>query len=422
MISGVDLDRRRIRGLVDKASASEDRVRRLAEVPPDALVAAVLDAREPWWRQMNCARALAGRVPPGRVTQLLDIVRDQRVTTEVRVALLDVLTATAGSHRAALLAWIREQESVEQPYQMPEALLRARAELGDLDAAGPLMALATSPWKHEQEIGAQGLETLVTAHGKDTLLAALGADSMPALAFAGTSEAHRLFGVRVLRAEGGDVTPALADPSDAVARTAYELLAGEPGDEQALLDLVENYEPGHLWALAVLHSRGHAIRDAWESLGPPLIELPGLPADVRQAIVRTYTPGERQTDPRWLLEAACLGPATGPGEDELLRRAARALTGAGLRPQAPVSAGRLSGSGEGTYHAFETRLGEVLVSTLGPFFAHEGDPRVLAVMTEAGFRRISGGLADTRVDGLHVYFFGAREPLTVRDLLFYWQD
>lgn len=422
MISWVDLDRRRIRGFVNTASAGEDRMRRLAEVPAGSLVAAVLDAREPWWRRVRCARALAGRVPPEHVTRLLEIVRDEAVTTAVRVALLDVLAATAGSHRGVLLGWVREQEGVEQPYEMPAALLRARAELGDLDAAGQLVALATSPWQHEQEIGAQGLETLVTAHGQDALLAALGADSVPALAFAGTSEASRHFGVRLLHAEGGDVTPALADPSVAVARTACELLAGLPGDDQVLLELVENYRPGHLWALAVLHSRGYPIHDAWESLGPPLIELPGVPADVRHAILRTYTPGERQTDPRWLLEAACLGPATGAGEDELLRQAARALTSAGLQPQAPVSAGRLYGSGEGTYHEIDTRAGEVLVSTLGPFFAYEGDPRVLAVMAEAGFRRISGDLADTHVDGLHVYFFGTREPLTVRDLLFYWQD
>jgi hypothetical protein len=211
----------------------------------------------------------------------------------------------------------------------------------------------------------------------EALLAALGADSVPALAFAGTGEASRHFGVRLLNTERW-----WRDPSVAVARTAYELLAGQPGDDQALLDLVENYWPGHLWVLAVLHSRGHPIQDAWESLGPPLIELPGVPADVRQAIVRTYTPGERQTDPRWLLEAACLGPTTGAGEDELMHQAARALTGAGLRPQAPVSAGRLYGSGEGTYHEVETRAGEVLVSTLGPFFAHEGDPQVNVVALE----------------------------------------
>jgi hypothetical protein len=46
MISGVDLDRRRIRGFVNTASAGEDRLSRLAEVPADALVAAILDARE----------------------------------------------------------------------------------------------------------------------------------------------------------------------------------------------------------------------------------------------------------------------------------------------------------------------------------------------------------------------------------------
>ncbi|MFC5232080.1 hypothetical protein [Pseudonocardia zijingensis] len=43
-------------------------------------------------------------------------------------------------------------------------------------------------------------------------------------------------------------------------------------------------------------------------------------------------------------------------------------------------------------------------------------------LAAAGFRVIDGELADTVVTGLHVYWFGAREQLTVHELLFYWQD
>lgn len=223
---------------------------------------------------------------------------------------------------------------------MAVALLRARALIGDLDAAQPLVTLAASPWNHLGAIGTEAIATLGAAHGRAAVLAALGADSLASLAFTAPDEAHRLLGVRLLDEDAGDVTPALGDPSVIVAREAYERRAEDfVSDDGPLVDLVDRRGPGHLWALAVLHAHGRPIRETWESLGPPLTELPGVPTDVRQAIVREYAPGERRTDPRWLLEAACLPPETGPDEYELLDRAITALAAAGLDPQTPRHAG-----------------------------------------------------------------------------------
>ncbi|OLT31578.1 hypothetical protein BJF79_36855 [Actinomadura sp. CNU-125] len=69
----------------------------------------------------------------------------------------------------------------------------------------------------------------------------------------------------------------------------------------------------------------------------------------------------------------------------------------------------------------EITEGRVLVSKLGPYFTSLRDEPGPA-MRAAGFTRIGGDLAETVVAGLHVYFFGDREPLRVHDLLFYWQD
>jgi hypothetical protein len=52
----------------------------------------VLDAHEPWWRRMACARALTERIPDGRAAALLECVRDDRVTVEIRRALLGALS------------------------------------------------------------------------------------------------------------------------------------------------------------------------------------------------------------------------------------------------------------------------------------------------------------------------------------------
>jgi hypothetical protein len=180
---------------------------------------------------------------------------------------------------------------------------------------------------------------------------------------------------------------------------------------------------GHLWALAVLHRRGHPIRTAWEALGPPQVDLPTVPTDVRQAIVREYAPGQRDTDPRWLLEAACLEPATAPDEEELLHRAAGALTAADLHPQAPISAHDEYQQGDSSYYAIRTSAGTVEVSTLGPFFqVADDDARAITALRTAGFRHIDRELGGTEISGLHVYYFGERKPLWVADLLFFWQD
>ena len=45
-----------------------------------------------------------------------------------------------------------------------------------------------------------------------------------------------------------------------------------------------------------------------------------------------------------------------------------------------------------------------------------------AAAEECGFHWIGGDLAGQVVPKLNIYFFGSRDPLSIRDLLFYWQD
>ncbi|MEU8804262.1 hypothetical protein [Spirillospora sp. NPDC048819] len=189
--------------------------------------------------------------------------------------------------------------------------------------------------------------------------------------------------------------------------------------------MVQERRPGYLWALAVLHELCCEIRPMWEELGSPRVEVPGIPPDVREAIVRQYAPGERDTDPRWLIEAALL--ALSENRDELeeqrLHLAIRALAAAGLEPGEPLSAGDAYRQGEGTFHIITTNAGMISVSTLGPFFRLRNDnARGRTALRDAGFRHIGAELGATEFTGLHVYFFGRRDPLPVNDLLFYWQD
>lgn len=431
--------RRRLVGYIPAPDASPELVARLARQPADELLDLVCDPRETWWRRRPCALALRGRVPPAGVPRLIARVRDVKDVAEVRRAILEALgDAELGPHAGELLEWLRAAREPEVGHDMSPAILLARARLRDASAAPQLAGLAADPWTHRRLAGEAAVDVLIAAAGLDAALAALGAADLPALAFAAETWERRLLGVRLLERSGGDIVPALADADVIVARQAHLLLIGSSLADAVLWEVVAAHGPAAtawtgdecprgpagacLWALCVLHGRGRDIGDAWRSLGGPRVPLPGVPEDVRRAIATAYAPGQRQTDPRWLLEAAVL-PFVAPDEPTLLAQAHAALAAAGLAPRPPRSAGEIHNQGEGTYYHIDFDGGSVSISALGPFaWFDDDDRRARNALVAAGFYVIDPPLGGYEVTGLHVYFFGRRDPLCVHDLLFYWQD
>lgn len=281
---------------------------------------------------------------------------------------------------------------------------------------------------------------LIDAHGVMRVLDVLGAASLTALALTGARPEDRLLGVRLLHRSGDDVSAALADVDVVVAHQAYELLAESRCPDDAVLHAL--VAAGHdaitggigtstpsgaagacLWALGVLHRRGVDIAPTWRALGAPRVPLDGVPDNVRLAIVREYAPGQRQTDPRWILEAACAALPPEPDAVVQLQRAVDALTVCGLHPEEPLEAGEIYHQGSGTYHQIAVDDGNVQISTLGPFASIDTEaPGAEAALASAGFYSVEAALGRIIFAGLHVYHFGARDPLTVGELLFYWQD
>ncbi|MEU6298070.1 hypothetical protein [Streptomyces erythrochromogenes] len=380
----------------------------------DRLARCAVDPGQPWWRRKACAEALAGRVPQARMGELLACVRDTEDNGTIRKVLLGLL-----SDRAELLPWLRhEDRRREEAYGMPEAVLRARGALGDLTAAAELATLAFSPWWTRRAVGEAGLDALVDRHGTAAVLAGL----------AGGRPEDRAVAVRMRDRAGEDVTDALADPDPGVAHLAQSLLTS-PDRIRAYLDGAPTAAAA-LWAAYALHRlTGDAApaRAVYEAFGRPRVEVEGLDEELRRAIVHEYAPEcEKQSDPRWRIEALCTEPPQAPDEEGQLARATAALAAAGLAPRPPLSCGEAHRQGGGTYHVIgygEGGRSEVFISTLGPFAGdHEDDPAARAALEPAGFRWIDGPTGAVRVTGLGVYYFGAREPLDVHTLLFYWQD
>lgn len=414
------LDRQYLRDIASSATLTPEQREKLAVAAQKPLVDLVLDASEPWWRRRACVEALSGRVPPDLADSLVDAICDAQTTSDVRAALIDAL-AFAGDHTPRLLAWLRAEDPAKQPYGLDLAILRARSTLGDVSALPALCELAADPWRHRRTVGERALAWMVAALGSGRVLEALGATAWSGLAFDDLRVGVRRFAVTMLHREGGDIARALGDASTSIAQHAHTLLTDTAGCDDGLWAIARAAGPGHLWALVVLAARGHDISEAWVALGRPRVELPFVPSDVRAAVLREYLPGERHTDPRWLLEAICDEPPASPDDEVLLARAVEAL--AAFSPQPPVSAGEQHRQGGGSYYVITTSVDVVTVSTLGAFFSCDDQlSPACTAMQAAGFRFIDGHLARIVFDGLAVYFFGRRGPLTVSDLLFYWQD
>jgi hypothetical protein len=395
-----------IESAIPKAGTADDA--RLLAIDAVVLARYVIDSAHPWWRRRPCALALRGRVPEALLPRLVERIRDPGDTTEVRVALLSVL-----DDRAELLPWLQAQ-TAWQPHGFYEAILKTRAALGDLTAVNALATLAAEPWRHRQQTGEEALERLVAHHGLPAVERELGERTE-----------DRLFINRMRSREGADLTPAFADPDVGVARAACELVieTGVPDDEMLLDHVVTGpTEDARLWAAYALSRRGRDIVELWQALDRPRVEVPGLPEDVRLAILREY-PGQPRTDPRWLVEQTCVALPEPPDQDSQLARAIAALDAAGLAPQPPRSIGEINAQGDGTYHVIDLAVSAVSVSTLGAFVTGDQSlTHVREVLERAGFRWLDETLARTTVTGLPVYYFGSRDPLDVRTLLFYWQD
>jgi len=382
----------------------------LREVDADELALYVIDSTHPWWRRRPCVTALTGRVPAARAPNLMARIRDPDDVAEVRVVLLDIL-----EDREELLPWLRQKDRDTEKYGMPEAILKARGALGDRTAARELATLANNPWSHRRAIGEAGLNALSARYGIEEIIADLG-DARPE---------DRAFRVRMRHRLGGDVTDALADPDVGVAHLAHSLVSNG-GRLHTYCEQAPTID-AKLWTACALYRLSNNLPEIcaiYDSLGRPRVEINGLDDEIRGAILSAYAAGcEVRTDPRWRVEAICAELPLQPDEHDQLRHATTVLASANLVPKTPVSCGEVYRQGDGTYHVIEHEGGAIWVSTLGRFVTGD-DANVAArdALEMAGFRWIDQTLGAISVTGLCVYYFGNREPLDVRTLLFYWQD
>ncbi|MEM6930972.1 MAG: hypothetical protein AAF602_28815 [Myxococcota bacterium] len=394
-------------------------------------------------------------------------VVDDKDVTEVRLALLHVLGAwwvtddpSREASRSQALRWLRARDLGALPYGMDQAVIMARCQLDDLTITPALAALSYDPWGSCVRTAHNAAAVLLATRGLAAVLESLGASTVKALVTTASPSSVRYFGLELLAERPHDpstLIAALHDEDVVVAqRAAYHLV--ELSDEPALLPVFDAHleelrasasVPAPLtgpaaaaaWALLSASRRlaphglpaaddpecteaMRAIHDRLDRLDPILLPHPAVSPDVRVAILESYLPGERTTDPRLLLEGLRLGDRDDDTEPDNPDRVRQALIDAGLRVGEPTSIGQVHGQGGGSYDVLEAGEVEIYACTFGPFVRSskplpEG---ATAAVEHAGFHWIDDTLAARVFEGLSVYYFGRREPLTVGELLFYWQD
>lgn len=174
--------------------------------------------------------------------------------------------------------------------------------------------------------------------------------------------------------------------------------------------------------------------------------------EIRDAIVREYVPHmEEGSDPRYITEYEnILSPPykTAVSDRQLL---VETLKNNGVKVSKVENAGEFHGQGGGNYSVLtleqieEYYTSTLFISDLGRFVSRnmvwyqvdhsynmiddelgvESKKRLLLcqqIVTQIGFIWPEDELLKSTVPELNVYYFGRREPLTVCDLLYYWQD
>lgn len=441
------LERARAVEVIKKAGSGAGRelAAALARFAPSVLVG-IATSSEPWHVRRPAIFALSGRVDDAVAASLLAMALDARETGELRCDAIDVLARAGRTEIVGPLRRLRAElaETERPPHGLAETAVAAAARLGDVDAAVGALRLRYDAWRHLRHQGEEAVLALQDRVGLGALARAFGAhdasvEGLGGLALRYPEKVVRRWAVDVAPPDAPWLVAALRDPEWVVAEGVHAaLLRSTSAVEPALTALASDPEAEpEVRARAILALLGRGQREEaqalWDAFGDGDDPMPGFSPVIRRAVLYSYLPGERGTDPRWLLEGVLdhgfdLGDDRHGGPDEppeaILQAARDALGRADFPAGKATPIGQVREQGWGTYVHLEVKGGVLEVSELGRFVATELalPAHVRAALEQAGFLFIEPPLAGTIFEGLCVYFFGRRDPLSVYDLLFYWQD
>ena len=354
-------------------------------------------------------------------------------------------------------------------------LVLARAALGDQSCYVPMLELLFDPWSPQREKTKSILPRVLDRHG--------GVKAFSRLLAGKEIEDGQLLNFLVHQHENPCVRRwALSQTRDCSDSSVQKMIARfrdsdwgvreqarrnlisltGPSVNQSLCDVAFSPTEPRLvrsWCLATLIGRGETLLGKIDfDRKDPVWRVPWdfeIEDSIRHQILVCHGCPEEETDVRYLIEASLLEDQYPEKESDSDRESlVAALQENGIPVSEVRSAGEYHAQGSGTYWVLrlgrEENASEMFVSTIHKSvmfvrvwrnttehgsskswsYPDEIDgsshdqicSQARAVAERLGFCCIDETLAGKVVPGFNIYFFGDREPLPIKDLLFYWQD
>lgn len=416
------------------------------------------DKAVPWYAHKEALYCLAKRLRIEDWPALANILNGEHFEGRVKA---DTIALIVSRQRTDLLPVLQQQLREVKPHEWDDTevnhLVFGCAALGDIKVAPELLALTENPWSHRHKNAQKALETLIDFHpslesfGRDLLQAPELSDDEVWRGLKqqadGPTNRWALANAPVSDAQISDCLAALTHDEWRTRKIASDWLIACNSGSAVLRDIFLSETRGtdeRSWAAYTLLKSGELQPEDRRLIkqDPATFQVDlgfELPVDVRDSIVEEYAEhSEVGTDVRYHLEFF-LNERPSYDTDEADRnRLVAALKAEGLQVERCVGVGAFHQQGGGTYWLVQFEDNDdfchLNVSTLGKFVSffsqneEDGAPtsplhkKCRAIAESQGFFWVDPKLREKIVSGLNVYFFGSREPLSIFDLLFYWQD
>ena len=434
----------------------------------DALLKVAEKTNTPWYvktEALKCLRLTTKDIPWPKV---LKFVKNKKLENEVKKA---ALSSISFHNRKELLPYLKtiNLNALRDDYfteELHKHIVFTRAALGDKDVIIPLLEYRNDPWSSTRQPATAAWKRLAIQVGgesdiaealleqsnihprnsSDNIWLRLQKHNNKTVLQWAISEAS----ASILQTE--NCLDFLSSSIWAVRKSAADWLIKHKTDSKHLLNIVSDTSQERIaqsWAAYVLSEISEIPTVSLE----PYLENQDVfkkpwkfetPEVVRDSIIKHYVPDcESGTDIRYNIEhrssernvyATAILDRDGLIAD---------LKRQGLSIEFCKSIGEVRQQGGGTYWVAKVKCENtniyLNISTIGKFIdcAHQSKdfefldsspqahPNIMLCKTTAeglGFLWLESPLLDNYVPDLNVYFFGDREPLQIRDLLFYWQD
>ena len=425
----------------------------------EELLQASMNTSFQWYGRVNAINSLNTYCKTSIVRKLLPILDDQFVVGEIHASVITALSLHGVEDVLPRIEKIeKDKEILSSWWDAERHLLAAKARLGVDSILRPLINMSYNDWSHTRKLGAdalvkftekkEGLEGVLDVLAPFTQGEATENRLKKLLEINESSEIKCWAMDTLVQLKPDDSLDALIASLGSsywkVAHKACCFLINFHRDISEPLTLLasdtNNTRDIRLWAIASLaigynKKSTSYIQDLDRVTVPWQFKCPEV---VRNAIIDEYGLAyEPFTDVRYIIESAVAKRKAFDSEnfkEQLIEK----LTKEGFSINNVLDCGKWHGSGGGTFYVIDTDNGKFFASTIGPFLTapnleHSTDDtsvkqdcsvmdRLQNIITSLGGLWLEDELLDHEVPNLNVYFFGDRGPLTVRDLVFYWQD